>query len=211
MLRSTLAVLLFAAVAAPLSAQTVKDPLVIVLIGAPGAGKTTHARNISRKYNIPSYSMPQILDKEAGWMKSLKKNEQAGIQGGDLVNDEIANDLVRKYVGKQKTLNGFVMDGYPSSMKQAEGLKALLEEYGLPEPIVIQLDVSDDVVRKRLVGRGNKADTPENVERRLADYRKEEKLMIERYGSARILKIDSSRSVGEVWTDVQAAIEHRRQ
>ena len=143
---------------------------VILLIGPPGAGKTTQARNLSRKYNIPSISMGDLLKKDAGWGKmGSKKILKAEVESGELADDQTADLLMRKRLLLDDAQRGFILDGYPARAGQADKLDALLKERGLPAPILIYLDVPDDVARTRMKGRRRADDSADMIERRLAE------------------------------------------
>src|ERR1044072_5827288 len=101
--------------------------MVVLLIGPPGAGKTTQARKISRKCHIPSISMSDLLKKDAGWGKAgSRKVLKAQMESGELVNDETADLLVRKRLFLKDAEHGFVLDGYPANAAQADRLGVLL-------------------------------------------------------------------------------------
>src|SRR5215471_10686276 len=178
--------------------------IVVLLIGPPGAGKTTQSRKISRKYHIPSISMSDLLKQDAGWGKAgSKKVLRAQMESGELVNDETADLLVRKRLFLKDAEQGFILDGYPANAAQADKLAAVLNERRLPDPVVIYLDAPDDVVRERLKKRHQADDTPEMIEHRLKEYRGNAAFLLQRYPGGQLKKIDGSRSEDQVWRDVE--------
>jgi len=180
--------------------------IVVLLLGAPGSGKTTQAKNLSRKYKIPSYSMATILKKEAGWVKTkFKKNMSVLTATGDFLNDELANQLVEKYIITKKARNGFIMDGYPRSLKQALYFENTLKQLGLPAPVVVHLNVPDQIARERLAKRGQKQDKPEIIDQRFADYHAEAKFLVGHY-QGRIHTIDGTASIPQVWQSIEEAM-----
>lgn len=180
---------------------------VILLIGPPGAGKTTQARNLSKKYKIPSVSMADLLKKDAGWGKmGSKKILKAEVESGELADDQTADVLMRKRLLLEDTQRGFILDGYPARRGQADKLDALLKERGLPAPVLIYLDVPDDVARARMRGRGRADDSADMIERLLAQHHREAQFILDRYSGAQIHKIDGSGSRQQVWMDIERAL-----
>jgi adenylate kinase len=181
--------------------------MVVLLIGPPGAGKTTQARKISRKYRVPSISMSDLLKNDAGWGKAgSKKVLRAQMESGELVNDEAADLLVRKRLFLKDSDHGFILDGYPANAQQAEKLAVLLKERSLPQPVVIYLDTPDAVVRERMKKRHQADDTPEMIEHRITEYHRNANFLLERYPGAQLKKVDGSRSEDQVWKDVEQAL-----
>ncbi len=181
--------------------------VVVLIIGPPGAGKTTQSRRISRKYHIPSISMSDLLKKDAGWGKAgSKKVLRAQMESGELVDDAAADLLIRKRLFLKDADRGFVLDGYPANAAQADKLTALLKERGLPEPVVIYLDAPDDVVRERMKRRHQADDTPEMITHRLDEYHRNVKFLLERYPGDRLKKVDGTRGEEQVWHEVESAL-----
>jgi len=189
------------------AAAMAETKMVVLLIGPPGAGKTTQAKKISHKYQIPSISMSDLLKKDAGWGKAgSKKVLRAQVESGELVDDDTANRLIGKRLYLKDAEHGFVLDGYPANGAQADKLGVVLKERGLPEPLVIFLDTPDDVVRRRMKKRHQADDTPEMIEHRLKEYHSNANFLLERYPGDRLKKIDGSRSEEQVWRDVEQAL-----
>ena len=181
--------------------------MVVLMLGPPGAGKTTQAKRISHKYHIPSISMSDLLKQDAGWGKAgSKKVMKAQMESGELVNDDTADRLVRKRLFLKDAERGFILDGYPSNAAQADKLTALLKERNLPQPVVIFLDAPDDVVRERMKKRHRADDTPETIAHRLDEYHHDVQFLLERYPPPQLKKIDGAKSEDQVWKDVEAAL-----
>ena len=190
------------------AALLAETKIVVLLIGPPGAGKTTQAHRISRKYRIPSISMSDLLKQDAGWGKAgSKKVLRAQMESGELVDDDTANRLIGKRLYLKDAERGFVLDGYPANAAQADKLAVVLKERGLPPPVVIFLDTPDDVVRERMKKRHQADDTPEMIDHRLKEYHSNASFLLERYPGDQLKKIDGSRSEDQVWRDVEQALK----
>src|SRR5579862_445401 len=165
---------------------------VILIVGPPGGGKSTQAKKISQKYGIPSISLPDLLKENSGWGKAGagRKGVKAAIESGELANDEVADQLMRDRLLRNDAQRGFVLDGYPATGKQAENLEALLKERGLPLPLVVHLEVPDDIATKRMKARHRADDDPKTISRRLAEYHREAAPILERYKGDRVITVN---------------------
>lgn len=187
-------------------AQGNPQKIVVLMLGGPGSGKTTQASNLSGKYKVPSYSMATIFKKESGWVKDkYKKRLGVPMATGDVLSDEISNQLVEKYITQKKAQNGFILDGYPRNATQAKYFDDTLKVLGLPAPVIIHLSIPEDVARQRLGTRGGKQDKPEMIDQRMAEYREEKDFLIGHY-KGRLHNIDGTPSKGAVWSAIQKAM-----
>jgi adenylate kinase len=185
---------------------------VILIVGPPGGGKTTQAKKLSQKYGIPSISMPDLLKENAGWGKAGagRKGVKAAIESGELANDEVADQLMRDRLLRNDAQKGFILDGYPSTSKQADNLEALLKERGLPSPLVVHLEVPDEVAIKRMKSRHRADDDPKTMQRRLAEYHRESAPILERYKGDRIVTVNGAQSEKEVWRAIETGLTESR-
>jgi adenylate kinase len=131
------------------------------------------------------------------------------LDGGHLVPDEITIPLVRREI---EAASGFVLDGYPRNIAQAEALDEMLEEIDRPLDLILLLELDDDVARGRLTKRaeleGRADDTPEAIDRRLATYHTETEPLVDHYlPTGKLVKVHAHRSIGEVWNEIQQALE----
>ena len=118
-------------------------------MGAPGAGKGTQAEIIAARENIPAISTGQILRDAMAAGTELGKTAKAYVENGDLVPDEIVIGIVRDYLKSDACKNGFILDGFPRSIAQAEAL----ENMGVQIDAVLSIDVSDERIVARMSGR----------------------------------------------------------
>ena len=121
----------------------------LILMGAPGAGKGTQSANISQKWNIPALSTGELL------RNAIKNGTELGIKvksymdDGSLVPDLLVIDIIKEYIGSDKCKNGFILDGFPRSIPQAEALDAM----GVKIDLVLSLEVEDEKIIERMSGR----------------------------------------------------------
>jgi adenylate kinase len=129
--------------------------LIILLFGPPGCGKGTQGRLILDwlKPTIPAISTGDMLRAEIAAGSELGRKTQSIIAAGGLVGDDMINDILRSRIDQPDCKNGFMLDGYPRTVEQAEYLDGLLAKRSFPPPIVIHLDVPADVLVGRMVSR----------------------------------------------------------
>jgi adenylate kinase len=126
---------------------------IIVLFGPPGCGKGTQAAVLSELLNIPIISTGAILRAECESGTSLGGAVKATLARGELVSDDVMNQVVAGWIGHPHCEKGFLLDGYPRTVPQAMFLDDTLESLSMPEPTVIQIDVPDQVLVERITGR----------------------------------------------------------
>jgi adenylate kinase len=131
---------------------------------------------------------------------------------GELVPDELTVALIRERLSQPDAAAGFVLDGFPRTLVQAEELDAMLAEIGKTLDAVLFFDISDDVALERLLGRaaeeGREDDRPEVIERRLAIYHEQTAPVVERYrATGKLVPLHASRSIGEVAAEIADALD----
>jgi adenylate kinase len=125
----------------------------LVLVGAPGAGKGTQAKYLSRFYGIPQISTGEIFRANLAAQTTLGKEAKRYMDAGDLVPDEVTIAIVRARLSEDDARKGFLLDGFPRTVPQAEALNTMLDELGTPLEVVLELQVDDEEVVRRLSGR----------------------------------------------------------
>lgn len=126
---------------------------MVILFGAPGAGKGTHAKRLSAILGIPHISTGDIFREEMERNTELGQKVRSYIEKGELVPDEVVNEVVRNRLAREDCKKGFILDGYPRTLPQAEALEKILTELSLPLKKVINLEVSEEEIIRRLSGR----------------------------------------------------------
>ena len=125
----------------------------LVLFGPPGAGKGTQAQFIVKKYNYFQLSTGDLLRKEIQKKTSLGSKIEKLISKGEFVSDDIVNTLLSQSINNLKFRDRIIFDGYPRNILQAENLEKILNEFNQPLGTVIFLNVSRDIIEKRIMGR----------------------------------------------------------
>lgn len=125
----------------------------IVLLGPPGAGKGTHAKILSERYEIPHISTGDLLRSQIHGGTALGKRAKSFIDSGKLVPDEVVVEMVRGRLENPDVAKGFILDGFPRTVEQAKTLNEMLEERKMPLNLVLEFNTSERVIIDRLSGR----------------------------------------------------------
>jgi len=125
----------------------------IVLLGAPGSGKGTQAKLLVEKYKIPQMSTGDLLRAEVAAGTDLGKRAKAAMDAGQLVTDDVVLGMIQARLAKPDAKSGFILDGFPRNIPQAQSLDAMLARLGQPLQLALLVDVDTDVLLKRLTGR----------------------------------------------------------
>jgi len=125
----------------------------IILLGAPGSGKGTQAQKLVAQFSIPQVSTGDLLREAVANGTDLGKRAKAAMDAGELVSDDIVLGMIRERLGRPDAAGGFILDGFPRNLAQAQALDVLLEELGAPLDAAVLMDVDFDVLLKRLTGR----------------------------------------------------------
>lgn len=125
----------------------------IILLGAPGSGKGTQAQKLVAQFQIPQVSTGDLLREAVSAETELGKRAKTAMDAGALVSDDIVLGMIRERLGRPDAAAGFILDGFPRNIAQAQALDGLLEELGAPLDAAVLMDVDFDVLLKRLTGR----------------------------------------------------------
>jgi adenylate kinase len=127
--------------------------MILILIGPPGAGKGTQAKILEQKFNILQLSTGDMLRAKAKADDSTARKLKAIMDAGNFAPDELMIDIIAERIQQPDCKNGFILDGFPRTVKQAEALDKMLAKLSLKLDIVIELKVDDDALVERIVGR----------------------------------------------------------
>lgn len=125
----------------------------LILLGPPGAGKGTQAKLIVDKYSIPQLSTGDMLREAVANGTEVGKKAKAVMDAGNLVSDDIVNAIVSERLDQDDCKNGFILDGFPRTLEQAEALSVMLSEKGSGLDYVVELKVDDEALVERVAGR----------------------------------------------------------
>jgi len=171
----------------------------LIFLGPPGAGKGTQAKLLAEQLEIPHISTGDILRSAIAQTTPLGQKAQSYVEKGELVPDELLLDLVRERLDQPDAQKGWILDGFPRNVSQATFLEKLLQELNQSFDYAVNLDVPDEVLIGRLLGRGRQDDNEQTIRRRLEVYRNETEPVIAFYRERSSLKvINGDRSVDEV-------------
>ncbi|WP_019218804.1 adenylate kinase [Bartonella florencae] len=171
----------------------------IVLLGAPGAGKGTQAKMLTETYNIPQLSTGDMLREVISRETEIGKKAKAIMSSGALVSDNIVNQIVSDRIDENNCVNGFVLDGYPRTVRQAEALQQILQSKNLQLDVVIELSVDEDALIERMKKRVEETiaaggqvradDNPVAFAKRLVEYREKTIPLSKFYSEKGLLKV----------------------
>jgi adenylate kinase len=186
--------------------------LNLIMLGAPGAGKGTQAVRVAEMHGIPHISTGEMLRGAIAAGSDLGQKVKSIVESGALVPDELVIDVIRDRLAESDTRKGFVLDGFPRTLGQAEALDVLLAELGRPLEVVLELELAEDTAVKRMLGRaaeqGRADDTPDVIRNRFEVYRRQTEPLSEHYRNKGILvAVDSTPSVDEVFTAIERVLD----
>jgi adenylate kinase len=190
----------------------------LILLGPPGAGKGTQAQRLVEKHRIPQLSTGEMLRTAVAAKTPVGLRAKAVMDAGELVSDAIVNAIVAERIDQDDCARGFILDGYPRTLPQADALDAMLRERGLGLDVVVEFAVDDKALVGRILKRAEetkatgqpvrKDDTPEVFDERLREYYKKTAPLIGYYWAKRKLKtLDGMAGIDEVTKQIEAILK----
>ncbi|MFD2531069.1 adenylate kinase [Gracilimonas halophila] len=182
----------------------------IILFGPPGAGKGTQAKKLQDEYSIPHLSTGDIFRAAIKNKTPLGVKVKSILDSGELVPDQTVVDLVADELSNDKYQDGYILDGFPRTVVQAEAFDAFLDKNNDSLDAFISLSVPEDELVKRILsrGEGRTDDTVEKVKTRLEVYRKETQPVMEHYKKQdKVQEIDGIGSIDEIFGRIKAALQ----
>ena len=185
----------------------------LILLGPPGAGKGTQAQRLVEKHGIPQLSTGDMLRAAVQAGTEVGKRAKAVMDAGELVSDAIVNAIVAERIDQPDCAKGFILDGYPRTLVQADAVEAMLAERGIALDTVIELVVDDKALVGRIVKRAEdakaagqpvrKVDNPAVFEERLREYyKKTAPLTGYYYAKGRLKTVDGMASIDAVTAEI---------
>ena len=186
----------------------------IVLLGAPGSGKGTQAALLAEELGLPHISTGELL------RSAVKAGTELGLQAkvvmdrGELVSDEIMLGLIEERLSQPDVAGGFILDGYPRNIVQAEALDVLLDRLEQPVDEALQIDVDVDMVvariAKRAAEQGRSDDTEETARKRMEVYAAQTAPVVDYYGNKGVLsRVLGDGSIEEVFQRIKGVLQMR--
>lgn len=165
----------------------------LILLGAPGAGKGTQAKALAALVQIPHISTGDILRESVAQQTPLGVKAQSYMEQGNLVPDDLVMALIKERLSQSDAQKGWILDGFPRNESQAAFLDELLEEMDQAYRYAVNLEVPDDVLVQRMLGRGRADDTEEVIRRRLQVYHQQTAPLIDFYQARhKLVSIDGN-------------------
>jgi len=189
----------------------------LILVGPPGAGKGTQATRLVAKYGIPQLSTGDMLRAAVAAETPIGLKAKEVMDAGGLVSDEIVVGIIRDRIGEEDAQKGFILDGFPRTLAQAEALDEMLAEKGISLDSVLELKVDQEKLVGRIINRAEEAkargeavrkdDDPDVFKQRLEAYNRDTAVIVPYYAKNGLLTvIDGMQSIDEVTAAIEAVL-----
>lgn len=180
----------------------------IVFIGPPGAGKGTQAERMIETYKLAHLSTGDMLRAARDAKTDVGVKAEEYMSQGALVPDDIIVAIIAERLEQADCEKGYLLDGFPRTIAQAEELDKMLAAKGTPLDVVLELQVPEEELFRRLAGRGRADDTPDVIRQRLVAYRKQTEPLLEYYGGRGLLQtINGQGTVDEIFQRAKTVLD----
>ena len=184
----------------------------LLVLGPQGSGKGTQAKRISAAHGVPHVSTGDMFRAAIGAGTELGRRVEPILASGELVPDDLTVALIRERLSAPDASEGFVLDGFPRNLPQAESLDEMLAEIDRVLDAVLFFDLEDELAVERIRGRaleeGRDDDTSEAIARRLAIYHEQTEPVVERYrATGKLVPLHAERSIEEVSAEIEEALD----
>ena len=180
----------------------------LVLVGPPGAGKGTQAVRLAEQLDVPHISTGDLFRANLADETPLGLEAKKYMDAGDLVPDSVTVGMVKDRLADADAAKGFILDGFPRTTSQADSLAEILSGLGVELEAVVQLEVPEEELVQRLLGRGRTDDTEQVIRRRQQVYRDETAPLLQYYAD-RLVVVDAVGEVAEITNRVTAALDEK--
>jgi adenylate kinase len=181
--------------------------LKIVLLGPPGSGKGTQSKKLVSEYHVPQVSSGDLLRNAVAAGTELGRQAKAAMDAGELVSDDIVVAMIHERLDEPDTENGFVLDGFPRTLSQAEALDDLLARLGRPLQRVIHLQVDTEEIVARLLARSRADDNEDTIRKRLAVFQEQTQPLVAHYEDLGLLApVAGAGDLDVVYARIKAAL-----
>lgn len=189
----------------------------LILLGPPGAGKGTQAKRLVESFGIPQLSTGDMLREAVAAQTEIGLRAKAVMDAGELVSDEIVNGIVSDRISADDCKPGFILDGYPRTLAQADAVEAMLEEKGLDLDCVVELVVDDKALVGRIIKRAEEAaaagepvrkdDNAEVFDERLREYYKKTAPLVGYYhAKGKLKQVDGMGEIDAVSEEINSVL-----
>jgi adenylate kinase len=180
----------------------------LVFIGPPGAGKGTQAERLIQTYRLAHLSTGDMLRAAVAAKTAIGQQAEKYMSGGQLVPDEIIIAVIGDRLQQPDCRGGYLLDGFPRTIAQAEALDRMLAKQETPLDVVLELAVPEEELFQRLAGRGRADDKPEVIRQRLVAYREQTSPLLAYYRKTGLLKsIDGLGTIDEIFQRVKQVLD----
>lgn len=181
--------------------------LKIVLLGAPGSGKGTQSEKLVKEFGVPQIATGDLLRSAVANQTELGKKAKVAMDAGDLVSDDIVVGMIRERLNEPDAADGFILDGFPRSLAQAEALDELLNTLDRPLQGVIHIKVDNEEIVQRLMARGRADDNEDTIRNRLKVFEEQTQPLVAYYDDKGLLSaVAGVGDVDEIYARIKGAL-----